>query len=184
MFDAGGVAVGTANIMKSTIVALLIALLANLTAADVLAQDPEWLVLDEVVVTFYGPGYVDSDVMASGIRYSPDNDTVALGPYHLALVRDYYDAQQPFRWWRNRDGELRYRAPAGCYAVLVTRTSVRWWGCMVRVCADAAGGERLCRWLRVADTGAVAIDLPDRTWERWGWPVEGGVFTGTLEVLR
>ena len=163
---------------------LAIVLLANLTAADALAQDPEWLVLDEVAVTFYGPEYAAGDVTASGIRYTPDNDTVALGPYHLALVRDYYD--EPFRWWRNRDGELRYRAPAACYPVLVTRTEVRWWGCMVRVCAGAAAGERLCRWLRVADTGAAAleVDLPDRTWERWGWPAERGVFTGTLEVIR
>ena len=170
------------------IIAFLVGLLlVSLCTARIRAQDPDWLVLDEVVVTFYGPEYVPDDVMASGIRYSPDNDTVALGPYHLALVRDYYDEQQPFRWWRNRDGELRYRAPAGCYAVLVTRTEVRWWGCMVRVCAETADGERLCRWLRVADMGTAAlagVDLPDRTWERWGYPVERGVFTGTLEILR
>jgi len=173
--------------MKSIIIALSIIFLANLTTANALAQDPDWLVLDEVNITFYGPDYIDGDVTASGVRYTPDNDTVALGPYHLALVRDYYDDQQPFRWWRNRDGELRYRAPAACYAVLVTRTEVRWWGCLVRVCAQAADGERLCRWLRMADTGAPALvgaDLPDRTWERWGWLAERGVFTGTLEVMR
>ena len=173
--------------MKSIIIVLSIILLANLYAADALAQDPDWLVLDEVAVTFYGPEYAAGDVTASGVRYAPDNDTVALGPYHLALVRDYYDAQQPFRWWRNRDGELRYRAPAACYPVLVTFTEVRWWGCLVRVCAEAAGGGRLCRWLRVADMGTAAlvgVDLPDRTWERWGWPAERGVFTGTLEVAR
>ena len=173
-------------LMKSIIAALLIILLANLTAADALAQDPDWLVLNEVAVTFYGPEYAAGDVMASGIRYAPDNDTVALGPYHLALVRDYYDAQQSFRWWRNRDGELRFRAPAACYPVLVTRIEVRWWGCMVRVCADAADGRRLCRWLRVADTGVsrLEVDLPDGTWAEWGYPVEQGIFTGTLEILR
>lgn len=171
---------------RLVIVFLAILLLTNLCMAQARAQDPDWLVLDEVHVTFYGPEYEAGDVTASGVRYTPDNDTVALGPYHLALVRDYYDAQQPFRWWRNRDGELRYRAPAACYPVLVTRTEARWWGCMVRVCAEPADGDRLCRWVRVADTGAAGLgaDLPDETWERWGWPAERGVFIGTLEVLR
>lgn len=172
--------------MKSIILALSIILLTNLLVADALAQDPDWLVLDEVRVTFYGPEYIEGDAMASGIRYSPDNDTVALGPYHLAMVRKYYDARQPFRWWLNRDGELRYSAPAACYLVLVTRTEARWWGCLVRVCAETADGALLCRWLRVADTGPAVLgaDLPDGTWGRWGWPVSRGVFTGTLEVVR
>jgi hypothetical protein len=167
------------------IISFLILLLLLLHGTRARAQDPDWYVLDEVRITFYGPRYVGGEIMASDVRYMKDNDTVALGPYHLQMVRDYYDAQQAFRWWWLPGWKLRHRAPAACYPVMASLNEARWWGCLVRVCADTADGERLCRWLRVADTGRPELeaDLPDETWQRWGYSLEQGVFTGTLEVL-
>lgn len=164
---------------------LVVLLLVNLCTASARSQDSDWHVLDEVHITFYGPTYVGGEIMASGVRYMPDNDTVALGPRHLQMVRDWYDAQQPFRWWWLPGWRLRYRGPAGCYPAMASLNEARWYGCLVRLCAETAEGERLCRWLRVADTGSPRLeaDLPDETWQRWGYPLERGVFTGTLEVL-
>lgn len=174
--------------MKShyLLITLLAALLlTNLCTAKARSQGPDWLVLDEVRVTYYGPAYEGGEIMASGVRYMPDNGTAALGPYHLRMVRDYYDALQPFRWWWRPDGRLRHSAPAGCYPAMVSPSEARWYGCYVRVCAENAGGAWYCQDLRVADTGAadLDVDLPDETWAQWGYPMGQGVFTGTLEVL-
>jgi hypothetical protein len=103
------------------IVFLVSLLVSNFCAAEVRAQDPDWHVLDEVRVTYYGdPPYTGGEIMASGVRYMKDNDTVALGPYHLQMVRDYYDAQQTFRWWWLPGWKLRHSAPAACYPVMAS----------------------------------------------------------------
>jgi hypothetical protein len=160
-------------------------------------QAGEWVVLDDSTrVTFYGPRYAGGEITASGIRYAPDADIVALGPGLLAQVRAHYAAQaealgRPLWWaWSRsqvRDGspgpQLRFGGIAGGFprhACFVCEPD--WWGYLVRVC-DLGGGS--CALLRLADTGspALEVDLPDRTWERFGYPTTQGVFTGTLEVL-
>lgn len=121
---------------------------------------------------------------ASGVRYAPDASVLALGPYHLGMVRDWYTcptagAGGPGRWWRE-GGDLDYRSRGGCYPVLVSWSEARWWGCLARLCSNDH-----CEVVRVVDTGRAALeaDLPDETWARFGYPVERGVFTATLEVL-
>jgi hypothetical protein len=154
----------------------------------------KWVTLESGLrVTFYGPRYAGGEITASGIRYMPDADIVALGPALLAQVRAHYVAEaealgQPL-WWRWAPGpQLRFGGIAGgfprhrCFAPTGLRCEPDWWGYLVRVC-DLDGGS--CALLRLADTGspALEVDLPDRTWERFGYPSSRGVFTGTLEVL-
>jgi hypothetical protein len=168
----------------------LAALLALCAPAD--AQVPAWVTLAPVErVTFYGPHYAAGDLTASGIRYAPDDDVVALGPDLLAMVRAHYarragELGQPLAWGRTRQGHLVYQGIAGAFPVAVTWRSVAWWGHLVRVCAAMAGGGELCREVRVADTGrpALQVDLPDETWQAWGWPAGKGFFAGRLEVLE
>jgi hypothetical protein len=155
--------------------------------ADSPPPDGEWVPLASGLrVTFYGPRYAGGEITASGIRYAPDADIVALGPGLLAQVRAHYAVEAEALgcplWWRWAPGpQLRFGGIAGgfprhaCFSC-----QPGWWGYLVRVCS--AGH---CELLRVADTGspALEIDLPDRTWERFGYPAGQGVFTGTLEVL-
>jgi hypothetical protein len=147
----------------------------------------EWVNLESGLrVTFYGPHYTGGEVTASGIRYTPNGDIVALGPDLLAQVRAHYAAEAEALgcplWWRWAPGpKLRFGGIAGGYPwhrCFICKPT--WWGYFVRVCA--AGH---CELLRLADTGspALEVDLPDRTWERFGYPSSRGVFTGTLEVL-
>lgn len=172
------------------LIAALVALLAVLLFTNrAFSQTPEWVsIADGVRVTYYGSHYVGGEVTASGVRYMPDNDTVALGPYHLNMVRDWYGASTPagpLRWWWEPSWELRYTGEGGCYPVPVNLHSARWWGCLIRLCAPMAEGPVLCREFRVADTGSseLEVDLPDETWAEWEYPVRQGVFTATLEVL-
>lgn len=140
-------------------------------------------------ITFYGPHYVAGDITASGIRYAPDNDTVALGPDLLARVRGHYaklagELGQPLFWTRER-GHIVYQGIAGAFPVATGWHSATWWGHLVRICAQTSSGDELCWVVRVADTGrpALQVDLPDETWRRWGWLAGRGVFAGRLEVL-
>jgi hypothetical protein len=165
-----------------------------------------WITLAEPVrVTFYGARYVTGAVTASGIRYAPDADIVALGPARLAAVREYYGAaaillDTPlFAEWMPGP-HLRYQGIAGgfprhsCFGC-----DPEWWGFLVRVCALKSGAftptlssshareEEVvrCEMLRVADTGLAGldVDLPDETWLRFGYLAEQGVFTGMLQVV-
>lgn len=149
-------------------------------------SDNEWLPLDEVRVTFYGPEYVAGDVTASGVRYAPDNKIVALGPYHLQVVRDYYEADGLLWEWLTLPGRgrpyLSFQSRVGSFPrhpCFICEPDQ--WGFWVRVCS--AGH---CELLRVADTGSARLeaDLPDETWLEFGYPASQGVFTGTLEVRR
>jgi hypothetical protein len=149
-------------------------------------QAGEWIILDASTrVTFYGPRYAGGEITASGIRYAPGADIVALGPGLLAQVRAHYVAEaealgRPLWWAWSPGPELRFGGIAGgfprhaCFSCQPT-----WWGYLVRVCA-----AEHCEVLRLADTGSLVleVDLPDRTWERFGYPPSRGVFTGTLEV--
>lgn len=150
-------------------------------------QAGEWIVLDASArVTFYGPRYTGGEVTASGIRYAPDADIVALGPGLLAQVRAHYAVEaealgQPLWWCWAPGPKLRFGGIAGGYprhACFACQPG--WWGYLVRVCS-----AEHCEVLRLTDTGspALEVDLPDRTWERFGHPSSQGVFTGTLEVL-
>ncbi len=182
--------------LRATYLALSILLtlgaLLALCAPRAGAQGSKWVSLAPVErVTFYGPRYVAGDLTASGIRYTPDDDVVALGPRLLAGVRDYYarragELGQPLTWDRTRQGRLVYRGIAGAFPVATGWRSVTWWGHLVRICAQTPSGGELCWMLRVADTGkpALEVDLPDATWARWGWDPEAGVFPGRLEVLE
>lgn len=160
-------------------------------APGVRAAPPRWIALAGVErVTFYGPHYVAGDITASGIRYAPDNDTIALGPELLDAVRGHYarlagELGQPLAWGRTPDGHIISQGIAGAFAVPISWRQVAWWGHRVRVCAQKSGGGELCRELRVADTGRpeLQVDLPDATWRRWGWPEGKGFFAGRLEVL-
>jgi len=151
-----------------------------------------WVTLAAVErVTFYGPRYVAGMVTASGIRYAPENDIVALGPDLLGAVRAHYsrladELGQPLLWRHERNGRVIYQGVAGSFPVLVDWHRAVWWGYLVRLCAETADGGELCQELRVADTGKPALqaDLPDATWKRWGWPSGRGVFAGRLEVLE
>jgi hypothetical protein len=172
--------------------AVILAVCLTLLLPGWAVADPppgEWVTLESGLrVTFYGPRYAGGEITASGIRYAPDADIVALGPDLLARVRAHYTAEaesldQPL-WWRWEPGpELLFGGIAGgfprhaCFSC-----QPGWWGYLVRVC-DLASGR--CALLRLADTGspALEVDLPDRTWERFGHPASQGVFTGTLEVL-
>lgn len=151
-----------------------------------MADTGRWIVLSTAQVTYYGPRYAGGEVTASGIRYAPDADIVALGPGLLAAVRAHYAAEaealgEPLQWRWLPGPKLRHNGVAGgfprhaCFAC-----EPDWWGYLVRVCA---GGH--CELLRLADTGgpALEMDLPDETWQRFGHPTSQGVFTGTLEVL-
>jgi hypothetical protein len=177
---------------RSPLVGLALAVcLALLLPGQAVADPPpgEWVTLDASTrVTFYGPGYVGGETTASGIRYAPDADIVALGPDLLAQVRAHYAAEakalgRPL-WWAWQPGpKLRFGGIDGGFprhACFVCQPG--WWGYLVRIC-DLEGGR--CALLRLADTGspALEVDLPDRTWERFGYPASQGVFSGTLEVL-
>jgi hypothetical protein len=170
----------------------LAALVALLLPGLALAGPPpggEWVTLGASLrVTFYGSCYTGGEVTASGIRYMPDADIVALGPGLLTQVRAHYAAEagklgQPLWWYWAPGPKLRFGGVAGgfprhaCFACEPT-----WWGYLVRVC-DLDGGR--CALLRLADTGspALEVDLPDSIWQRFGYPTTQGVFTGTLEVV-
>jgi hypothetical protein len=162
-------------------------LLAALTAVALATPpDPHWVALSEARVTYYGPRYTGGEVTASGIRYVPDDDIVALGPELLAEVRAHYAAEasalgRPLWWYWSPGPKLRFGGIVGGYPRHACfRCKPAWWGYAVRVC----DGER-CETLRVADTGSdeLQVDLPDETWLRFGYPAERGVFTGTIEVL-
>ena len=171
---------------------IALAVLLSLATPRVAARSPEWVKLVAVErITFYGPHYVAGALTASGIRYAPDDDVIALGPDLLASVRTHYghlasELGQPLFWGRTRQGRLVYQGIAGAFPVATGWRSAVWWGYQVRLCAATAGGGELCQELRVADTGqaGLQVDLPDATWQRWGWPAERGVFSGRLEVLE
>lgn len=158
--------------MRKIIPAIILVLLV---VSPVKAQDP-WQMIDISRITFYGPDYVAGDITASGGRYAPDNGTVALGPGLLQKVRDHYNPSM----WIGANSLLRYSQIGGCYPVFISASEIRWWGCLVRVCAND-----VCKVLRVTDTGKaeLEVDLPDETWLEFGYPASRGVFTGTLEVL-
>jgi hypothetical protein len=171
----------------------LMALMALAWPGVALADPPppsgEWVPLASGLrVTYYGPRYAGGEITASGIRYMPDADIVALGPGLLARVRAHYAAEaaalgRPLWWYWAPGPQLRFGGIAGGFprhACFVCEAT--WWGYLVRIC-DLASGH--CELLRVADTGspALEVDLPDETWQRFGYPASQGVFTGTLEVL-
>jgi hypothetical protein len=191
----------------AAIVALTVCVCGAQGAGRLLAGDPRpsiggpnaagWVALGEPArVTFYGAHYPAGDVTASGIRYAPDADIVALGPARLAAVREYYRAAavtlgMPLYAEWMPGPHLSFRAIAGgfprhsCFSC-----EPEWWGYVVRVCDRGDGrpqtaGES-CQVLRVADTGreGLDVDLPDATWLRFGYPAAQGVFTGTLQVAE
>lgn len=171
---------------------------------------PAWVPLaDPVRVTYYGPEYRGGELTASGIRYAPDADIVALGPDLLAEVRRHYAAEARIQgnplWWGWAPGpKLKFQGIAGGYPRHACfQCEPAWWGYYVRLCraepvkpgeaiparlhgrSDGLSSPVPCLILRVADTGsdALQVDLPDKTWERFGYVPSQGVFTGTLEVL-
>lgn len=182
----------------SKITAVLLIALALSLPCVVRAQGPDgladWQVIAEGVrVTYYGPRYVGGEIMASGTRYMPDNDTAALGPALLVAVREHYTRQaqllgHPLAWGWEPSFRLRQSGNlASCYYVPISLDEARLWGCGIRVCAEAATGGWLCREMRVMDTGSsgLEVDLPDDTWRGWWeYPISQGVFTGTVEALQ
>jgi hypothetical protein len=178
---------------RSLFVCAALALMALAWPGPALADPPSppgvWVPLASGLrVTYYGPRYTGGEVTASGIRYAPDADIVATSPDLLSRVRAHYANQAESLgqslWWTWAPGpQLRFGGIAGgfprhaCFAC-----EPDWWGYLVRVCDLET--ER-CALLRLADTGspALEVDLPDETWERFGYPASQGVFTGTLEVL-
>jgi hypothetical protein len=149
----------------------------------------QWVTLDESVrVTFYGPRYKAGDITASGIRYAPCNDIVALGPSLLEAVREHY-ARESIRVAYDADAWVITRrhsfvSVAGGFPVWPCwKCQPNWWGYLVRICDPVTNR---CQVARVADTGlpGLDVDLPDETWLKFGHPSIQGVFTGTLQVLE
>jgi hypothetical protein len=174
----------------SLLLLALVAILPSFTVHPTISHSEQWITLSEPVrVTFYGPEYKAGAITASGIRYAPCNDIVALGPSLLEAVREHYARESIKVGYYDADAWVITRrhsfvSVAGGFPVWpCTECTPDWWGYLVRICDPITN---YCQIARVADTGrpGLDIDLPDETWLKFGYPLAQGVFTGTLQVLK